>query len=84
MAQEPAAAKKPVDPNAFLRIGKDGTCTVFVKHLEFGQGVTTSLEPRALADDGTFALPEIVLTDPAHYLSQLPKRTVAESEWLQD
>ncbi len=40
-AQAPAA--KPVAPNAFLRIGKDGICTVQVKHLEFGQGVTTSL-----------------------------------------
>jgi len=36
-------APKAVNPNAFLRIGKDGTCTVVVKHLEFGQGVTTSL-----------------------------------------
>jgi isoquinoline 1-oxidoreductase beta subunit len=37
-------AKKPaVPPNAFLRIDKDGTVTVIVKHLEFGQGVTTSL-----------------------------------------
>ena len=49
-AQEPAAAKKPVDPNAFLRIGKDGTCTVYVKHLEFGQGVTTSL-PMLVAEE---------------------------------
>src|SRR5437868_14502944 len=43
-------AKKPVDPNAFLRIGKDGTCTVIVKHLEFGQGVTTSL-PMLVAEE---------------------------------
>jgi isoquinoline 1-oxidoreductase beta subunit len=47
-AQAPAAA--PVSPNAFLRIGKDGTCTVFVKHLEFGQGVTTSL-PMLVAEE---------------------------------
>ncbi|HUQ28723.1 MAG TPA: xanthine dehydrogenase family protein molybdopterin-binding subunit [Usitatibacter sp.] len=33
----------PVSPNAFLRIGKDGSVTVMVKHLEFGQSVTTSL-----------------------------------------
>ena len=43
-------APKSVDPNAFLRIGKDGTCTVFVKHLEFGQGVTTSL-PMLVAEE---------------------------------
>ena len=47
-AQAPAA--KPVDPNAFLRIGKDGTCTVFVKHLEMGQGVMTSL-PMLVAEE---------------------------------
>lgn len=43
-------AKTPIPPNAFLRIGKDGTCTVFVKHLEFGQGVTTSL-PMLVAEE---------------------------------
>ena len=47
-AQAPEA--KPVHPNAFLRIGKDGSCTVFVKHLEFGQGVTTSL-PMLVAEE---------------------------------
>jgi len=39
-----------VDPNAFLRIGKDGSITVIVKHLEFGQGVTTSL-PMILCEE---------------------------------
>jgi isoquinoline 1-oxidoreductase subunit beta len=49
-AQGVAPHKPPVHPNAFLRIGKDGTCTVFVKHLEFGQGVTTSL-PMIVAEE---------------------------------
>jgi isoquinoline 1-oxidoreductase beta subunit len=44
------APKKTISPNAFLRIDKDGTCTVFVKHLEFGQGVTTSL-PMLVAEE---------------------------------
>src|SRR5258708_23465889 len=39
-----------VEPNAFLRIGKDGSITVMVKHLEFGQGVTTSL-PMILCEE---------------------------------
>ena len=33
----------PVEPNAFLKIGKDNTVTVIVKHLEFGQGPITGL-----------------------------------------
>ncbi|HEX4781835.1 MAG TPA: molybdopterin cofactor-binding domain-containing protein, partial [Usitatibacter sp.] len=47
-AQAPQAPKIP--PNAFLRIGTDGSVTVVVKHLEFGQGVTTSL-PMILAEE---------------------------------
>jgi isoquinoline 1-oxidoreductase beta subunit len=47
-AQQPP--KKAVPPNAFLRIDKDGTVTVLVKHLEFGQGVTTSL-PMLVAEE---------------------------------
>jgi isoquinoline 1-oxidoreductase beta subunit len=46
-AQAPPSS---VAPNAFLRIGKDGLCTVQVKHLEFGQGVTTSL-PMLVAEE---------------------------------
>ncbi len=43
-------APKAVAPNAFLRIGKDGSVTVMVKHLEFGQGVMTSL-PMLVAEE---------------------------------
>lgn len=48
LAQQPP--KKAISPNAFLRIGKDGSVTVLVKHLEFGQGVTTSL-PMLVAEE---------------------------------
>jgi len=44
------APQPAVAPNAFLRIGKDGSVTVMVKHLEFGQGVTTSL-PMLVAEE---------------------------------
>jgi isoquinoline 1-oxidoreductase beta subunit len=56
-------------PNAFLRIGKDGTCTVMVKHLEFGQGVTTSL-PMLVAEelecDWTKVRAELAPADPVY------------------
>jgi isoquinoline 1-oxidoreductase beta subunit len=50
LAHAQGAPKAPVHPNAFLRIAKDGTVTVMVKHLEFGQGVTTSL-PMLVAEE---------------------------------
>jgi isoquinoline 1-oxidoreductase beta subunit len=43
-AQEAPPAAKPLpDPNAFLRIGPDGTVTVLLAHSEMGQGVWTGL-----------------------------------------
>ena len=47
-AQQPP--KPNTSPNAFLRIAKDGAVTVQVKHLEFGQGVMTSL-PMLVAEE---------------------------------
>ncbi|MEO8507854.1 MAG: xanthine dehydrogenase family protein molybdopterin-binding subunit [Betaproteobacteria bacterium] len=38
------------EPNAFLRVGRDNTVTVVVKHLEMGQGVYTGL-PTLIAEE---------------------------------
>lgn len=38
-----ADGKKPITPNAFLRIAPDNSVTVAINRLEFGQGVSTSL-----------------------------------------
>ena len=38
-----ASATQAFVPNAYLRIGTDGTVTVLVKHLEMGQGANTGL-----------------------------------------
>jgi isoquinoline 1-oxidoreductase subunit beta len=45
-----SAATGSFEPNAFLRIGKDDTVTVIVKHLEMGQGVYTGL-PTLIAEE---------------------------------
>ncbi len=50
MAQAQAAPAPNMTPNAFLRIARDGSVTVLVKHLEFGQGVMTSL-PMLVAEE---------------------------------
>lgn len=47
-----------------------------------------ALDPRPLAD-GTFALPECVLGDPAHIiwhtvLAAVPRRSLAECNWRYD
>ena len=39
-AAAPRAGRGRRDPNAFVRIGRDNTVTVIVKHLEMGQGST--------------------------------------------
>ncbi len=44
------AAAGSFEPNAFLRIGRDNTVTVIVKHLEMGQGVYTGL-PTLIAEE---------------------------------
>ena len=49
-AQDAAQPKPVYPPNAFLRIGKDNSVTILVKHLEFGQGVLTSL-PMLVAEE---------------------------------
>ncbi|MES2582502.1 MAG: xanthine dehydrogenase family protein molybdopterin-binding subunit [Pseudomonadota bacterium] len=46
----PAGLKPFEQPSAFVRIAKDGTVTVTVNRLEFGQGVSTAL-PMCLAEE---------------------------------
>jgi isoquinoline 1-oxidoreductase beta subunit len=42
-AMGPAGGARRFEPNAFVRIGSDGTVTVISKHLEMGQGTYTGL-----------------------------------------
>lgn len=46
----PSAAQTDFQPNAFLKIGKDGKVTVIVGQAEMGQGVLTSL-PMIVAEE---------------------------------
>ncbi len=50
LAAAQAAPAPNTAPNAFLRIARDGSVIVQVKHLEFGQGVMTSL-PMLVAEE---------------------------------
>nr|WP_315490784.1 xanthine dehydrogenase family protein molybdopterin-binding subunit [uncultured Rhodoferax sp.] len=49
-AAAPAGLKPFEQPSAFVRIAKDGTVTVAINRLEFGQGVWTAL-PMCLAEE---------------------------------
>ncbi len=45
-----AETAEPFMPNAFVKIGADDTVTVLIKHIEFGQGVSTGL-PTIVAEE---------------------------------
>ena len=49
-AAKPAGLKPLQQPSAFVQIAKDGTVTVTINRLDFGQGVQTSL-PMILAEE---------------------------------
>ncbi len=49
-AAKPAGLKPTQQPSAFVRIDKDGTTTVTINRLDFGQGVQTGL-PMILAEE---------------------------------
>lgn len=49
-AAEPAALKPTQQPSAFLHIAADGSTTITINRLDFGQGVQTSL-PMILAEE---------------------------------
>jgi isoquinoline 1-oxidoreductase beta subunit len=49
-AAKPAGLKPVQQPSAFVHIAKDGTVTVTINRLDFGQGVQTSL-PMILAEE---------------------------------
>jgi isoquinoline 1-oxidoreductase subunit beta len=49
-AQETAPGAPPPDPNAFIRIAPDDTVTILLKHVEMGQGISTSL-PMMVAEE---------------------------------
>lgn len=63
---EPPPSDAPFAPNAFVRVGEDGTVTVVVAQSEMGQGVATAL-PQLVAEELRVAWRDVDFTfAPAH------------------
>ncbi|AXB41547.1 xanthine dehydrogenase family protein molybdopterin-binding subunit [Amycolatopsis albispora] len=65
-----ARAKEPFAPNAFLRISPDNEVTIIAKHVEWGQGIHTTLAMMIAEElDASWAQVRVrpAPADPAHY-----------------